>query len=122
MAQVKGADLRRPRLAGRIGGQPVVTQQLYRMASACCRACVVDALRVALRYALLRRASGVPFNWDGSVAYLASLAYLTVIGSVIAFVGYLTLFKAHRCRARRLPSAAIPVIAMIISTIFEDYV
>jgi drug/metabolite transporter (DMT)-like permease len=70
-------------------------------------------------YSALR---GIPFNWDESTAYLVSLAYLSVFGSVIAFVGYLTLLKRIGAGRSGYTAALIPVLAMIISTFFEDYV
>ncbi len=72
--------------------------------------------------ALYSAARGIPFNWDGSTAYLSSLAYLAVFGSVIAFAGYLTLLKRIGAGRAGYTSAVIPVLAMIISTFFEDYV
>ena len=45
-----------------------------------------------------------------------------MFGSVIAFVGYLTLLQRIGAGRAGYTSAAVPVIAMIISTIFEDYV
>jgi drug/metabolite transporter (DMT)-like permease len=71
--------------------------------------------------ALYSAVRGIPFNWDGSTVYLSSLAYLTVFGSVIAFAGYLTLLKRIGAGRAGYTSAVIPVLAMIISTFFEDY-
>lgn len=76
----------------------------------------------ALSVALYCLFAGIPFNWDDSPGYLGSLAYLTVVGSVIAFVGYLTLLQRIGAGRAGYTSAAIPVLAMIISTFFEDYV
>ena len=76
----------------------------------------------SIAVALYSAARGIPFNWDDSNAYLSSLAYLTVFGSVIAFAGYLTLLKRIGAGRAGYTSAVIPVLAMIISTFFEDYV
>jgi len=64
---------------------------------------------------------GIPFTFDPSAPYVASLLYLAVFGSVIAFVTYLTLL--HRIGAGRsgYTAAAIPVLAMATSTLFEGY-
>ena len=67
-------------------------------------------------------ARGIPFAWDDSIAYLISMAYLIAFGSVVAFVGYLTLLKRIGAGRAGYTSAAIPVLAMIISTFFEDYI
>jgi drug/metabolite transporter (DMT)-like permease len=66
-------------------------------------------------------ARGIPFTFDASAPYVASLLYLAVFGSVIAFVTYLTLL--HRIGAGRsgYTAAAIPVLAMVSSTLFEGY-
>ena len=75
----------------------------------------------AIAVALYAWGAGVPFRWENSVAYLVSLAYLTVFGTVIAFVTYLTLLKRIGAGRAGYTSAAIPVIAMLISTLFEHY-
>jgi drug/metabolite transporter (DMT)-like permease len=76
----------------------------------------------ALSVALYSVARGIPFNWDDSTGYLNSLAYLSIFGSVIAFVAYLSLLKRIGAGRAGYTSAAIPVLAMVISTMFEDYV
>lgn len=65
---------------------------------------------------------GIPFSRDSSIAYLSSLAYLSIFGSVIAFAGYLTLLGRIGAGRAGYTAAVIPVLAMIISTVFEDYV
>jgi drug/metabolite transporter (DMT)-like permease len=76
------------------------------------------AAGVALYCAVAR----VRFNWDDTLAYQLSLAYLTVFGSVIAFGTYLTLLKRIGAGRAGYNAAVIPVIAMLFSTFFEDYV
>ncbi len=73
---------------------------------------------IMLAYAL---ASGVPFAYDPAPAYSVSLLYLAVFGSVLAFGSYLTL--VGRIGADRAAYAAVlfPVIALGISTLFENY-
>lgn len=65
--------------------------------------------------------SGVPFNFDPAPAYTVSLLYLAVFGSILAFGSYLTL--VGRIGADRAAYAAVlfPVIALGLSTLFEDY-
>ena len=69
-------------------------------------------------YALI---SGVPFDYDPAPAYSISLFYLAVFGSILAFGSYLTL--VGRIGADRAAYAAVlfPVIALGLSTLFEDY-
>ena len=65
--------------------------------------------------------SGVPFNYDPAFAYSLSLLYLAVFGSILAFGSYLTL--VGRIGADKAAYAAVlfPVIALGLSTLFEDY-
>jgi drug/metabolite transporter (DMT)-like permease len=65
--------------------------------------------------------SGASFNYDTAPAYSVSLIYLSVFGSIIAFGSYLTL--VGRIGADRAAYAAVlfPVIALGLSTLFEDY-
>jgi drug/metabolite transporter (DMT)-like permease len=87
---------------------------------------VVPGTAVAMGYAALAvmawcAATDVPFAFDARPAYVLSLAYLAVFGSVVAFVSFLTLL--HRIGAGRsgYTAAVIPLIAMLASTVFEGY-
>jgi len=73
---------------------------------------------VMAAYALV---SGVPYNYDPSFDYSVSLIYLSVFGSILAFGSYLTL--VGRIGADKAAYAAVlfPVIALGLSTIFENY-
>lgn len=64
---------------------------------------------------------GAPLIMGTSLPYIASLLYLAVFGSSIAFCAYLTLIA--RIGADRAAYAAVlfPVVALIISTFFENY-
>jgi drug/metabolite transporter (DMT)-like permease len=65
--------------------------------------------------------SGVPFNYEPTISYSLSLLYLAVFGSILAFGCYLTL--VGRIGADKAAYAAVlfPVIALGLSTLFEDY-
>ena len=65
--------------------------------------------------------SGVPFAFDTSPAYLGSLVYLAVFGTIVAFLCLLALIK--RIGAARAGYNAIgwPVVALLISTFMEGY-
>jgi len=65
--------------------------------------------------------SGVPFNYESTWSYTLSLIYLAVFGSILAFGAYLTL--VGRIGADKAAYAAVlfPVIALGLSTLFEDY-
>ncbi|MGB3463925.1 MAG: EamA family transporter, partial [Cyclobacteriaceae bacterium] len=56
-----------------------------------------------------------------SASYLLSLIYLVVFGSIIAFISYLTLIGKIGADKAAYVIVVLPVIALIISSIFEDY-
>lgn len=66
-------------------------------------------------------ARGLPLTFDARPAYVLSLLYLSLFGSVIAFVSYLTLIKRIGAGRSGYSAAVIPVVAMLVSTVFEDY-
>jgi len=62
---------------------------------------------------------GHPFVFDASIAYVASLAYLTIFGSIIAFGAYLTLLGRIGAHKAGYAMVMFPVVALILSTLFE---
>jgi drug/metabolite transporter (DMT)-like permease len=64
--------------------------------------------------------SGDRFAFDWSFAYVASLLYLALFGSVLAFGAYLTLMKRIGADRAGYTSVAIPIVALVLSTLFED--
>ena len=75
----------------------------------------------ALSAALASVVRGVPWGFDTSPAYLLSLAYLSVFGSIIAFGAYLTLLNRVGGGPAAFVAVATPVIALALSTLFEGY-
>ena len=64
---------------------------------------------------------GEPFHFDTSAVYISSLLYLALFGSAIAFGCYLTLIgKIGPARAAYI-TVLIPIIALVISSIYENY-
>ncbi len=63
----------------------------------------------------------VPFTFDGTVRYIASLAYLAIVGSIVAFAAYLTLLQRVGAGRASYVGVATPVIAMLLSSIVEGY-
>ena len=61
------------------------------------------------------------FVFDISFPYIFSLLYLSVLGSVVAFTCYLTLLGNIGADKAGYTTLVIPVIAIILSTIFEGY-
>ncbi len=64
---------------------------------------------------------GEPSTFGTGAAYLLSLAYLSVFGSVIAFIAYLTLLKRVGAGPSAFVAIATPVIALVLSTLYEGY-
>ena len=97
------------------------SQHLYARGVAVVPSTAWSMLYASLGVAAYCAVAGIPFAFDLSFRYVASLAYLAVFGSVFAFIAYLTLL--HRIGAGRsgYTAAAIPVLAMVSSTLFEGY-
>jgi len=70
---------------------------------------------------ILALVRGNVFNFDFSKAYIISLAYLSVFGSVIAFTAYFALLKRIRAEQAAYATVLFPVVALTLSTLFENY-
>ena len=66
-------------------------------------------------------ATGVPWTFERTAGYMLSLAYLALFGSVFAFAAYLTLLKRVGAGPASFVGIATPVIALVLSTLFEGY-
>lgn len=88
-------------------GLPVLQLNLYGM--------FYGAAFVGL-YALI---AGRTFTFDASPAYVLSLAYLAIFGSVLAFGAYLTLVGRIGAERAGYAGAAIPIVALLLSVAFE---
>jgi drug/metabolite transporter (DMT)-like permease len=64
---------------------------------------------------------GAAWTIDARAPYLVSLVYLALFGSVFAFGAYLTLLKQVGAGPASYVGVATPVVAMLLSTIFEGY-
>jgi len=64
---------------------------------------------------------GTPISFDVSFRYIGSLIYLAVFGSIIAFYSYLTLLGKIGADRAAYVTLVFPVIALLLSTFFEDY-
>ncbi len=69
----------------------------------------------------LALAFGAQITFDTSFGYLASLLYLSIFGSAIAFTCYLTLLSRIGADKAGYVAVLIPIVALTVSTIFEDY-
>jgi drug/metabolite transporter (DMT)-like permease len=70
--------------------------------------------------ALLAFATGQKFEFQMSWPYVASLLYLAVLGSAVAFGAYLTLMRRIGADRAAYTAVAIPVVALLLSTAFEQ--
>ena len=64
---------------------------------------------------------GKSINFSFETAYVVSLIYLAVFGSAIAFGAYLALLRLIGSARAAYTSVLFPIVALIISTIFEGY-
>jgi len=97
------------------------SQRLYRQGVPVVQSTAWGMLYGALLVVAYAALIGRRFTWDHSTGYLVSLCYLALLGSVVAFVTYLTLVKRIGAGKAGYSSVIIPVIAMGTSTVFEGY-
>jgi drug/metabolite transporter (DMT)-like permease len=64
--------------------------------------------------------TGQPFTFEPTIAYVSSLVYLALFGSVLAFSAYLTLLGRIGADRAGYTAVAIPVVALLLSALFED--
>ena len=64
---------------------------------------------------------GMPFSFEPTVRYTASLLYLAILGSVVAFTAYLLLVGRIGPDRAAYSTVLFPVVALTVSTVFEGY-
>jgi len=64
---------------------------------------------------------GADFTFDPALSYVGSLLYLAVFGSVIAFACYFALLGRIGAERSAYATVLFPIVALIISTLFEGY-
>jgi len=64
---------------------------------------------------------GRELDFEFSTGYIASLAYLSLFGSAVAFGCYLALIRRIGAARTAYSAVAVPVVALGISTVAEDY-
>jgi len=65
--------------------------------------------------------SGRSLDFEATPAYISSLLYLTVFGSVAAFAGYLTLLERIGAARAGYTGVMVPIVALVISAAFEGF-
>jgi drug/metabolite transporter (DMT)-like permease len=88
---------------------PVVTVNAYGMAYGAAGLLVIAALR------------GTPVDFDPRWPYVLSLLYLSLAGTSLAFGLYLALIKRIGAARAAYTSVLFPVVALVVSTLFEGY-
>jgi drug/metabolite transporter (DMT)-like permease len=64
---------------------------------------------------------GKPFIIEPTLSYIGSLVFLAVVSTVIAFAAYLTLLGRIGAARAGYSTVMFPVLALLISTVFEGY-
>ena len=90
-------------------GLPVVTVNAYGLAYGTVGLGVIAAVR------------GTPVAFDPHWPYVLSLLYLSLAGTSLAFGLYLALIKRIGASRAAYTSVLFPVVALVVSTLFEDY-
>jgi drug/metabolite transporter (DMT)-like permease len=70
---------------------------------------------------LIALVSGAKFSYGSTLEYSLSLIYLSVFGTILAFGAYLKLLINIGPSRAGYTSLIIPFVAIILSTLFEDY-
>jgi drug/metabolite transporter (DMT)-like permease len=71
--------------------------------------------------AVLNVAAGHSFAFNSAPSYVLSLLYLAVLGSIVAFAGYLTLIGRIGAARASYVGVMVPIIALAVSAAFEGY-
>jgi drug/metabolite transporter (DMT)-like permease len=66
-------------------------------------------------------ALGKPLTFEPSAAYVLSLLYLTILGSIVAFAAYLTLLNRVGAARAGYIGVMVPIVALVISAAFEGF-
>ncbi len=66
-------------------------------------------------------ATGKPLAFEATLPYVMSLLYLAILGSIVAFAGYLTLLKRIGAARSGYIGVMVPIVALLISAAFESY-
>jgi drug/metabolite transporter (DMT)-like permease len=66
-------------------------------------------------------ALGKPLGFEPTLPYVASLLYLTILGSIVAFACYLTLLNRIGAARSGYIGVMVPIVALVISAFFEGF-
>jgi drug/metabolite transporter (DMT)-like permease len=85
---------------------------------------LIQTLAYAMLYGslvtlLITQLKGTKLLFEYSFSYIASLTYLSIVGSICAFIFYLKLLEKVGAGRAGYVGVVMPVLALLISTIFE---
>lgn len=66
-------------------------------------------------------ATGKSLGFDATPAYVLSLLYLAILGSIVAFAAYLTLLKKIGAARSGYIGVMVPIVALVVSAVFEGF-
>jgi drug/metabolite transporter (DMT)-like permease len=66
-------------------------------------------------------ATGKALAFEATPAYVLSLLYLTILGSIVAFGAYLTLLKQVGAARAGYIGVMVPIVALVVSAAFEGF-
>jgi drug/metabolite transporter (DMT)-like permease len=86
---------------------------------------LIETLAYAMLYGsfvtfIITRVKSTDLLFEYSFSYIASLAYLSIVGSIFAFIFYLKLIEKVGAGRAGYVGVVMPVLALLISTIFEN--
>jgi drug/metabolite transporter (DMT)-like permease len=86
---------------------------------------LIETLAYAMLYGsfvtfLITQVKSTDLLFEYSFSYIASLAYLSIVGSIFAFIFYLRLIEKVGPGRAGYVGVVMPVLALLISTIFEN--
>ena len=86
---------------------------------------LIETIAYAMLYGslvtlLITQIKGTELLFEYSFSYIISLTYLSIVGSIFAFIFYLRLLEKVGAGRAGYVGVVMPVLALLISTIFED--
>ena len=86
---------------------------------------LIETIAYAMLYGslvtlLITQIKGTELLFEYSLSYIASLAYLSIFGSIFAFIFYLKLLAKVGAGRAGYVGVVMPVLALLISTLFEN--
>jgi drug/metabolite transporter (DMT)-like permease len=86
---------------------------------------LIETIAYAMLYGslltlIITKIKGTELLFEFTFSYIVSLAYLSIVGSIFAFIFYLKLLEKVGPGRSGYVGVVMPVLALLILTIFED--